>query len=284
MTGFINVFKKVGDGSTYVVNKLKKKLDGKCGHMGTLDPLACGVLPIGIGKAVRLFDYLLDKKKIYEAEFTFGRATDSLDLEGRIVAQGERIPLIDEINCVLSHFCGEIEQVPPNFSAKMVAGKRGYDLARKGVEFTLPPKKVTIDSLECLGQTAEDSFAFRIECRGGTYIRSLARDIAEAVGTVGFMTALKRTAAGCFTAENAVSLEEILSSDNPKQYLIPTDEAVSYPKLVLSGRQAERLLNGLYDAYSLGEGLYRVYNGEEFWGVGAIENGLLKMRAYCREV
>ena len=283
MNGFVNVNKKFGDGSTFVVGKVKKKLSSKCGHMGTLDPLASGVLPVGISKATRLFDYLLDKRKTYIAEFEFGRLTDTLDCEGTDVYTGGRVPTKEEITCVLGDFVGEIDQVPPRFSAKMVAGKRGYELARRGVAFELPPKRVTIDGVECIGQTAENKYTFRIDCRGGTYIRSLARDIANKLGTYGTMTALQRTAAGVFTLENSVSLEEFMGSDNPWQYVLPTDEAISFPKIKLSEVHSVRLLNGLFDRVDCPDGLYRVYAVDTFWGVGEVENGLLKMRAYCRE-
>lgn len=283
MIGFINVYKRRGDGSTFVVGKLKKKLNAKCGHMGTLDPLASGVLPVGIGKATRLFDYLLDKKKTYVAEFEFGRTTDSLDCEGKVLSEGLPVPTEEEILRVLGDFCGEIDQVPPNFSAKMIAGKRSYVLARKGVEFSLPPKRVTVYGIELLGRTEGNKFKFKIECGGGTYIRSLARDIAKKLGTVGLMTALERTVSGVFSLQNAVKLEEFLASDEPEKYIIPVDEVISYEKIRLTKTEAERLLNGLYDKYPFPEGLYRVYSEDDFWGVGKVENGFIKMKAYCRE-
>ena len=282
MNGFVSIWKKSGDGSTYAVGKVKKKLDYKCGHMGTLDPLACGVLPVGIGHATRMFDYLLDKQKTYIAEFEFGSTTDTLDCEGKMTKSGCYVPTIDEITRVLGAFVGEIEQVPPLFSAKMVAGKRGYDLARKGVEFTLSAKKVKVDNIACLGKTRDNAYSFKIDCRGGTYIRSLARDIATSVGTCGYMTALERSAAGIFNRGNSVTVEEFINSDNPKQYIIPADEAVSFPKLKLTTVQAQRLINGLYDEYPVEEGFYRVYSVDDFWGIGEIFGGILRMKAYVR--
>lgn len=283
MNGFVSIDKLVGVGSTYVVNKLKKKLDARCGHMGTLDPLASGVLPVGINKSTRLFDYLLDKRKTYVAEFDFGYETDTLDCEGKVIKSDGLIPTAEEITRVLGGFIGEIDQVPPRFSAKMIAGKRGYDLARKGVDFTLPAKRVTIDGITLLEKLSDSKYSLKIDCRGGTYIRSLARDISAALGTCATMTALRRTEAGIFTLNNSVSLEEFLSSDNPQKYIIPTDEAVSFEKVFLSGEQSERLLNGLFDNLGLADGFYRVYAPEGFWGVGYAEEGVLKMKAYCRE-
>lgn len=282
-TGFINVYKAKCDGSTYVVNKIKKKINEKCGHMGTLDPLASGVLPVATNKATRLFDFLLNKKKTYVAEFTFGYATDTLDLEGRVVETGGRVPQLSEIKRVLATFCGEIEQVPPSFSAIMIDGKRSYDLARKGVEVNIPAKKVVIDGIEVQPTDNSKSYRFTVECRGGTYIRSLCRDIACRLGTVAVMTDLQRTAAGFFTKENSVSLKEFLASDNPEDYLIPADKALDFPKIVLSAEKAQRLLNGLRDEYSYSNGLYKVYSENEFWGVGEVCNGKIYMRAYVRE-
>ncbi|MBP5193424.1 MAG: pseudouridine synthase, partial [Clostridia bacterium] len=158
MTGFINVFKPAGEGSTYTVGRVKKKINVKCGHMGTLDPMASGVLPVGLGKATRLFDFLLKKKKTYLATFEFERLTDTLDGTGKTIKLGGSIPSKDEIMCVLGDFSGTIEQIPPHYSAVNVAGSRGYDLARRGVEFTLPPKLVTVDSIEILGSADEKSY------------------------------------------------------------------------------------------------------------------------------
>jgi len=173
VNGFVNVNKKFGDGSTFVVGKVKKKLSSKCGHMGTLDPLASGVLPVGISKATRLFDYLLDKRKTYIAEFEFGRLTDTLDCEGTDVYTGGRVPTKEEITCVLGDFLGEIDQIPPAYSAKMVDGVRSYDLARRGIEVQLKPKRVRIDSVTCLEQKEEGNHHHarqRVPPQGGTQI------------------------------------------------------------------------------------------------------------------
>ena len=144
MNGFLNIYKPRGMSSAHCLNKIKKKIDYKCGHMGTLDPLACGILPVGIGQATRLFDHLLDKRKTYIAEFTFGYETDTLDLEGELLSKSDKIPTLDEINAVLPNLCGKIMQIPPIFSAKCVDGKKSYKLARKGIAVDLPPKEVEI--------------------------------------------------------------------------------------------------------------------------------------------
>jgi tRNA pseudouridine55 synthase len=206
MKGFINIIKPQGMSSAYAVGAVKRKFNMPCGHMGTLDPMASGVLPVGLGKATRLFDYLLDKKKTYVATFRFGVLTDTLDTTGTVTATCDKIPTSDEILSVLPRFVGEIEQVPPLYSAKCVDGKRGYQLARQGVDFKLPAKKVTILNIELLGQKGEADFDFKIECKGGTYIRSICRDLAYSLSTYATMTSLEREKSGCFTKDNAFSL------------------------------------------------------------------------------
>ncbi len=282
MKGFINLIKPEGMSSAYAVGSVKRKLHVNSGHMGTLDPMASGVLPVGIEKTSRLFQYLIDKVKTYVARFKFGFTTDTLDTTGVITERTSVIPSQSEIKCVLNKFIGEIDQIPPKYSAKCIAGKRGYQLARKGIDFTLEPKKVTVLSIDCLSQTDENEFEFEIKCKGGTYIRSLARDIAFSLGTVGTMSKLVRTASGVFCMENGVTVEEFMSSDNPEKYVLPPDMAVNFAKLRLSAKQAQKILDGVYEDYGFEDGTYRVYNEDEFWGVGVSERGKLKIKAYVR--
>lgn len=282
MKGFINLIKPKDMSSAYAVGAVKKKFNLPCGHMGTLDPMADGVLPVGVHKTSRLFNYLLDKKKTYIAEFTFGFSTDTLDITGKVEDQTSHLPTKRDIEKVLPNFIGEIDQIPPKYSAKCIAGKRGYELARKGVDFTLEAKKVSILDVKLLEQTGENSYSFKIDCRGGTYIRSLARDIGKAVGSMGVMSKLTRSASGIFTLENGVSVEEFKASSNPNKYLISPDLAIDFPKVILTDNQATRILNGLFDRYDLQDGLYRVYNENEFWGVGSSKEGVLKIDAYVR--
>lgn len=268
--------------SAFCVWLVKKKLNTPCGHMGTLDPMASGVLPVGVGQATRLFNYQLDKEKKYVALFTFGAETDTLDATGKVVKTTEKIPTLEEIKGVLPQFIGEIMQVPPNYSAKCVNGKRGYELARAGKEFSLPAKKVTILDIAVSNTQTPNVFSFEITCMGGTYIRSLCRDIALKVGSFAYMSALERTKAGIFEKQNSVHAEELKNIDDFEKILIPSDKVVSFEKLILTKKQAKRLLDGLYDTYDLPDGFYRVYNETEFWGVGKIENGLIKMKSYVR--
>ena len=192
------------------------------------------------------------------------------------------LPKREDIEKVIGEFIGQIDQSPPNYSAKCVNGKRGYQLARQGVDFTLEPKKVNVLNFQCLGQTDEDEYEFQIDCKGGTYIRSLARDLALKVGSLGVMSSLDRVKCGIFSYENSVTVEDFKKSLDGKEYLIKSEQAVNFEKLILTENQAMRALNGLKDAYDVKDGLYRVYNQTEFWGVASVTNGILKINSYVR--
>ncbi len=282
MKGFINLLKPQGMSSAYAVGTVKRKFKIPCGHMGTLDPMASGVLPVGVGKTSRLFQYLLDKQKTYIAKFKFGYTTDTLDITGEITERTSFLPSLNQIESALSSFIGEIDQIPPKYSAKCIDGKRGYQLARSGVEFELSAKKVNILDIKCLGQISENEFEFKVDCKGGTYIRSLARDIGLACGSLGVMSALERTASGVFNMENGVSVEEFIACDNPEKYLLPADIAVNFDRLILTAKQAQKILDGVYEDYGFKDGVYSVYNQDEFWGVGKAQNGRLRIEAYVR--
>ena len=271
MTGFLNIAKEEGVSSAFVTNRLKRLSRTPCGHMGTLDPLASGVLPVGVGNATRLFDYFSGKTKVYIARFRFGATTDTLDREGEVIVGG-RVPSEQEIRAALPALTGELMQVPPKYSAKSVNGKRGYELARAGSEFTLPPKKVTVSRFEILEQTAPDEFAFQITCGGGTYIRSLARDLAEALGTQGYMTALERTQSGVFTIETAVPLSQ-LTPENLGDYLIPTESVLPFPVLE---NDDMRIFNGVRVPVTQEDGSYKLYAKDTFYGIAVVENGFAR--------
>lgn len=271
MTGFVNVYKPEGMGSTKVVGRVKYLLKTPCGHMGTLDPLACGVLPVGIGNAARLFDYFLQKEKRYSARFVFGATTDTLDREGEIV-RGGRVPSAAEIAAALPAFIGEIMQTPPRYSAVSVNGRRGYDLARSGQNFELSAKKVRIASFTLREQTAPDEFAFDIVCGGGTYIRSLVRDLAEALGTKGYMSYLCRTASGVFTCETSVPFDS-LTAENIRDYIIPTDSVLPFPVLENAD---ERIFHGVGVRTVCADGLYKLYRGDEFYGIARVADGVAR--------
>lgn len=249
VTGFVNLSKPAGmtssDAVCIVRGVLSSAIGGrqKTGHLGTLDPLATGVLPIALGKATALFDFLAFKTKRYVAEFTFGTATDTLDRGGKTVRDGGRIPSAEEIAAVLARFTGEFMQIPPAYSAKSVNGRRAYSYARSGADIELPPKTVRVDSFELIGG-GEGVYEFAIECGGGTYIRSLARDVAEALGTCAYMSALTRTKSGPFTAESAVTPDEFRLA--PEKHIIPAEFALSgLKKIALDENSLKRVLNGI---------------------------------------
>lgn len=280
--GFFNVDKPSGIVSSTVVNKIKWLSGVPCGHMGTLDPLASGVLPVGVGNATRLFDYFLAKRKEYVAEFTFGVDSDTLDSTGMLV-YGGRIPEEEEIKSILPTFFGDIMQVPPKYSAKNVNGRRGYDLARAGIEFELPPKQVHIYGMELLDRVAdkENTFRIKIQCGGGTYIRSLARDIAAALGTKGVMSALRRTQSGVFTLENALPFsffEDEPPLEELEKYLIPTESVLPFARLELDERQEKKLLQGQQVCVEVQDGTYKIYNDESFYGLAEVVEGKAKAK------
>lgn len=280
--GFFNVDKPSGIVSSTVVNKIKWLSGVPCGHMGTLDPLASGVLPVGVGNATRLFDYFLEKEKEYVAEFTFGVDSDTLDSMGNLV-YGGHVPDEKEIEGVLPTFFGDIMQVPPKYSAKNVNGKRGYDLARAGIDFELAPKKVHIYSIELLGrkEESEDTFLVKIRCGGGTYIRSLARDIAAALNTKGVMSALRRTQSGIFTVQNAIPFDFFMqdpSLEELEKYLIPTEAVLPFTDLLFGERESEKLFNGQRLKVDVEDGLYKIYKDGDFYGIAEVINGLAKAK------
>lgn len=280
--GFINVDKPSGIVSSTVVNKIKWLSGVPCGHMGTLDPLASGVLPIGIGNATRLFDYFLEKQKTYIAEFTFGVTSDTLDSTGTLI-QGGHVPNETQIAEILPTFFGDIMQMPPKYSAKNVNGRRGYELARAGIEFELQPKKVHIYGMELLGKVEgkEDTFRLEIRCGGGTYIRSLARDIAEGLGTNAVMSSLQRTQSGIFTIEKAIPfslLEQDPTVEDLEKYIIPTRDVLLFEDLLLTEKAAQKLYNGLRVGVDKPDGLYKIYKDGLFYGIAEVNGGLAKAK------
>ena len=280
--GFFNVDKPSGLVSSTVVNKLKWLSGTPCGHMGTLDPLASGVLPVGVGNAARLFDYFLEKEKEYIAEFTFGVDSDTLDSTGNLVHEGH-VPNEREISDVLPAFFGDIMQVPPKYSAKNVNGKRGYELARAGVEFELAPKKVHIYGMELLGKSEdkENTYRIKINCGGGTYIRSLGRDIAAELGTKAVMSSLLRTKSGFFTLDKAIPfslLENDPSMEELEKWLIPTESVLPFEDLLLNEKQSEKLLHGQQVRVEQINGLYKIYQGGSFYGIAEVKDGLAKAK------
>jgi tRNA pseudouridine55 synthase len=254
--GWIVLDKPVGLGSTTAVSAVKRILrkagepKTKVGHGGTLDPLASGVLPIALGEATKLCGRMLDATKAYDFTIRFGEETDTLDAEGRIVATSEARPTIDQIEAVLPRFTGEIEQVPPAYSALKIEGKAAYARARAGEEVELNPRHVTIHSLAIRHPraSANDEATLSATVSKGTYIRSLARDIARALNTVGHVTMLTRTRAGPFSLESAISLdflEEAAKARRLTETVLPLTAALDdIPALPVTPDQAQLLRHG----------------------------------------
>jgi tRNA pseudouridine55 synthase len=253
LNGWIILDKPVGLGSTQAVAAVKRALreadepKTKIGHGGTLDPLASGVLPIALGEATKLAGRMLDATKQYDFTIRCGEETDTLDLEGKVIAASEVRPTRADVEAVLPRFTGPIRQVPPIFSALKVAGRRAYDLARAGEQVELRARDVTIHALELVAFGA-DELTFSVTVSKGTYIRSLARDIAHALGTVGHVTMLRRTRAGPFTLNQAISLDFLNDAAKARQLtrtVLPLTAGLDdIPALPVTPEQAQLLRHG----------------------------------------
>ena len=209
-SGFVNIIKPTGMTSSDVVCKVKKILGTKkVGHFGTLDPAASGVLPLGVGKATKFFDYFLSKDKEYIAQVQFGVLTDTLDSCGKILEMKDKVVSADEIEHILTNFIGKIKQIPPKYSAVKINGEKAYDLARQGVEFEIKARDIEIFSIELLKEISKNRFLFKVHCSAGTYIRTLFNDIANLMGTVATTPVIIRTQSGKFDTKTAITLEEL---------------------------------------------------------------------------
>lgn len=290
LNGWLNINKPYGMGSTQVVGAVKRILrPEKVGHAGTLDPLADGVLPIALGEATKTVAYMMDARKAYEFTVKWGVATTTDDAEGEVTATCDKIPEVAEVEAVLTNFIGDIQQVPPAFSAIKLDGKRAYDLARAGEVVEIKPRQVSVFALEYLGGD-EGHATFRVVCSKGTYVRSLARDIAVALGTVGHVVALKRTQVGSFLLSHAISLdflEEMLhkapdSGDClPDDVLLPVSVALDdISALTVDMAGATRLRQGLpLSGGDAAEGsVIAVYAGGVLVALCECAGGLIKPR------
>lgn len=286
MTGVLNVYKPRGLTSSDAVVKVKKLFSTKAvGHFGTLDPMAEGVLLMGIGKATRLFDVMLDKDKVYEAEFCFGSQTDTLDSEGKIIAESGRIPSLNQIKKILPEFIGKQSQMPPRYSAKSVGGKRAYDLARSGVEFELKPSQIEIYAIKVSAAAERNKFNFNIHCSSGTYIRSVCRDIASKLKTFATMTALKRVRCGKFKIEDSLTLERL--SELREKALISCEQAlIDLPKVSLDDCCYEYLIKGIkMESRGICYPKFTLCCKGELFGVAKVnENAKIEIVSYLREI
>lgn len=278
MQGIIVVNKQSGWTSFDVVNKLKHIYNTKkVGHLGTLDPMAEGVLPIAIGRATKLFDYYLNKTKTYIANIKFGVLTDSLDATGAVIKTEETNVTEAEFKSALDSFVGKISQIPPKVSAKKINGKRAYELARNNIEFEIKPKDVTIYEVKYILKIADNEYQFKVVCEAGTYIRSLCRDIGEKLNTIATMTKLVRTKSGEFSIENSHTISEI--EDNKDAFLLPLEKVlINEQKLVLSANNLPALINGRKLVVNEPDSkLVVVFCGDILFGLGVILNKNLKI-------
>lgn len=286
MIGFLNIYKPSGLTSSNVVVKIRKQFKiKKVGHFGTLDPMAEGVLPIAIGKATRMFDYYLEKYKTYKATFQFGYITDTLDIEGNVLDRIENVPTVDEVKQAIIGFLGKQSQIPPDFSAKLINGVRAYKLARNGESIELKPKDVEITKFDLINVLADNTYQFEITCSSGTYIRSIARDLGYAVGSLCTMTALERTESGVFNIANAIKLDELLSLDNIEDKLISLTRVFEkIPVIKVSDNDFEKIRNGIEidNTYSIDNYVFAENNGKIFAVLEAKDNKI-KIKTYLGE-
>ena len=271
MNGFFNIFKPRGKTSHDIVGIARKILhEKKIGHSGTLDPDAEGVLPIAVGKSTRLIDFLPSNKS-YRFEMIFGFETDTGDSTGKILreCEGFELPSRESILKTLEKFIGEIDQVPPKYSAIKINGRKAYDLARKNLEFEIPSRRVKIDRLDLL-RIDQKSIECEVDCSKGTYIRSLCIDLGREFGIPATMNRLTRIRSGNFSIEDSIHIEN-LSAD---QILLPEDCLKNLPRFDLTEDRGRAFLNGLSTRlkhyYNVGN--YRVFCDESFIGIGVVRD------------
>jgi tRNA pseudouridine55 synthase len=280
INGWLIINKPVGVNSTRVVSIIKRYFNAKkVGHAGTLDPLANGVLPIALGEATKTINYMMDSDKEYRFTVKWGEETSTCDREGEVVATSDKIPTNEEILAILPEFTGEIDQIPPVYSAIKINGKRAYDLARSGQEVEMKSRKVRVYDLKLI-----DTSTFLVKCGKGTYIRSMARDIALKLGTKGHVTTLTRTKVGKFSIEDAILLETFENSvykAGSEGAVLPVDAVLDdIPVLAFTLSEAKDLRHGKHVKFAV-EGLNRgdiaVIKAEnKLLALGEIGDGYIK--------
>jgi len=291
MHGWIILDKPLGLGSTQAVAAVKRNLREagfgkvKVGHGGTLDPLATGVLPIALGEATKLCGRMLDASKTYDFTICFGTETSGLDAEGEVVATSDHRPSLAQVEAALAQFTGPIAQIPPAYSAIKIDGQRAYDLARAGAVVAMQSRAVTVHELYIHKDTAIDgldSVTLTANVSKGTYIRSLARDIASAVGTVGHVAMLRRTRAGPFNLDSAISLDKLNAFGQgaaQEDIILPIEAGlVDIPALNLSPEQARAIQQGrVLTGIAMKDGLHWA-RGANLRPIALVENvdGILK--------
>ncbi len=277
MNGIVIVDKPSGWTSQDVTSRLRRVFNTRrIGHGGTLDPMATGVLPVFVGRATRGVEFFEHAEKVYETVLRLGLTTDTEDITGTVLTETPAQITLEQLEAVLPKFRGEIMQVPPMYSALKVNGQKLCDLARKGREVERVPRPITIHELTLLGQEA-DGFRLRVHCSKGTYIRTLCKDIGEALGCGGCMASLRRVSAGSYCLEEAVPLEKLLEAEHPEQYLRPVDSMFAqYEAVKLTPNQEKRCRNGGSFSLTLPDGTYRAYSQSgEFLMLAKVESGVM---------
>ncbi len=277
MNGIVIIDKPEGWTSQDVVSKLRGVLHTKrIGHGGTLDPMATGVLPVFVGRGTRAVEFFEHAEKTYETVLRLGITTDTEDITGNVLQKQDIAVNEQDFLNILENFRGEIQQIPPMYSALKVGGQKLCDLARKGKEVERKPRTITIHRLECLSFEGNRA-TLRVCCSKGTYIRTLCKDIGEALGCGGCMESLRRVAAGAYTIDEAIPLQTLVDADDPESYLRPVDSMFAeHPAMTLTPKQALRCRNGNSFSIDLPEGTYRAYdeNGA-FLMLAKVDSGVM---------
>ena len=277
MNGIVIVDKPQEWTSQDVTARLRRVFNTRrIGHGGTLDPMATGVLPVFVGRGTRGVEFFEHAEKAYEATLLLGRTTDTEDIFGNTLTEQEVSLSEEEFLAVLPRFRGKILQVPPMYSALKINGQKLCDLARKGKEVERQPREIEIFELECLEFTGNTA-RLRVKCSKGTYIRTLCKDIGQALGCGGCMQALRRVQAGEYTIGEAVPLQELLETEDPGKYLRSVDSMFrSYPAATLTANQEKRCRHGNQFSIALEAGTYRCYSaGGEFLMLAKVEDGIM---------
>ena len=281
MNGIILIDKPQGWTSHDVVGKLRGILhERRIGHSGTLDPLATGLLVVFIGRATRAVEFAEADRKEYIAGLRLGLSTDTQDITGRIISKETDIPDEPEVRIAIERFRGELEQIPPMYSAVKIGGKKLYELARKGESIERKPRHITIFGLEITGRSDND-YILDVVCSKGTYIRTLCHDIGAALGCGGCMSSLRRTKSGVFSVDNAYTIAEIQEAADrgeEEKLLLPIDTLFAgYTKLSVDADSEKKLKNGCIINTSSPDGRFRVYSEDgEFLLLGDVKDGVMK--------
>lgn len=281
MNGIILIDKPQDWTSHDVVAKLRGILhERRIGHSGTLDPLATGLLVVFVGRATRAVEFAEADSKEYIAGLRLGLSTDTQDISGNVIAECSDLPDEGAVRRAVNSFIGDIEQIPPMYSAIKIGGKKLYELARKGQSVERAPRKITVSSIEIIGREGGD-YLLKITCSKGTYVRTLCNDIGASLGCGACMSSLRRISAGAFSVESAHSIDEVENAANEGQLvdiMLPVDTLFSaLPELKVPESTANRLKTGNIIKISAADGDYRVYsNSGEFLLVGKVENEKLK--------